>query len=115
MDKSDTVRGYANELEGVLRNYLNCHYTEFGVKANGNLDSSDWKSPVNFALGYKYAESNNDPAIKQEIDYFLGNDFYGENMGDIVGRYNYYNFNSENDACNYIKRTIDNIKRILSL
>lgn len=115
MSRKKNVLDYANELEWLLCDYLDCGRVDFGVKANGCLDSTDWKSPVNFALGHKYAKSNNNPIVKQEIDYFLGNEFQGECIGEIIQRYNYYGFNSPNDAYDYIETTIDRIREILSL
>ncbi|WP_188400209.1 hypothetical protein [Sporomusa sp. GT1] len=113
MSKENTVLNYANQLEGLLRKYLNCHYTDFGVKANDNLTKSDWKSPINFALGHKYAISNNDPKVKESIDFFLGNDLQGESIGDIIERYEYYGFNNVEDAYKYIKDAIANLEKIL--
>jgi len=108
-----SVLSYANKLEGLLRQYLDCHYTDFGVKANDNLTSGDWKSPVNFALGYRYASSNSDPNVKESIDYFLGNEFQGENIGDIIDKYDYYGFGSVDEAYDYIDKTIESLRKIL--
>lgn len=49
MDNQNKVLEYANKLEHILRHYLECDYTEFGVKANDNLTRYDWQSPINFA------------------------------------------------------------------
>ena len=67
MNENNKALDLANKLEILLRKYLNCHYTDFGVKANDDLLNRDWKSPINFALGYKYANSTNNQDI---IDYF---------------------------------------------
>lgn len=113
MINENPVLNHANKLEGLLRGYLNCHYTEFGVKANDNLLSYDWRSPINFALGYRYASSNNDQHVKEAIDYFLGNELQGQSISDIVEQYEYYGFDSVNEALNYIKHTIENLRMIL--
>lgn len=105
----------ANKLEGILREYLGCHYTEFGVKANGDLDHTDWQSPINFALGCRYQESGRDPQVKKEILDFLGNQLWGPNMGDIITRYDYYNFASVEEAYQYLEKTIDELRRILGV
>lgn len=70
IDESQNILNCANKLEGILRKYLHCNYNEFGVKANDNLIEFDWKSPINFALGYCYAQSNKDPKVKKNIDFF---------------------------------------------
>lgn len=113
MNEQNTVLDCANKLEGILCKYLNCGYNDFGVKANDNLTRGDWKSPVNFALGHRLASSNNDSLVKESIDYFLGNDFQGQSIGDIVERYEYYGFDSINDAYVYINETIDKLSEIL--
>ena len=101
----------ANRLEGVLRNFLHCDYTEFGVKANGHLDDNDWKSPINFALGYKYALS---PKMKEEIDYFLGNVLIGNSIGEIVKNYEWYGFNSKSETFKKIDDIIEELEKILN-
>ena len=113
MNENNKVLELANKLEGILRKYLDCHYTDFGIKANGNLTTYDWKSPINFALGHKYAKSNNSPEVKEAIDYFLGNDLEGKSIGDIVEHYEYYDFKTENDAYAYIENTINHLNEIL--
>ena len=113
MNENNKVLELANKLEGILRKNLDCHYTDFGVKANDNLTTYDWKSPINFALGHKYAKSNNSSKVKEEIDNFLGNDLEGKSIGDIVENYEYYNFDTENDAYAYIESTIDSLNKIL--
>ena len=100
----------ANRLEGILRSFLNCHYTEFGVKANGNLDDNDWKRPINFAWGYKYALS---PTMKEKIDYFLSDVLIGNSIGDILRKYEYYGFNSKNEAYKKIDEIIEELEKIL--
>lgn len=112
---NDKITELATTLEGVLRNYLNCHYTDFGIKANDNLINNDWKSPVYFSLGHKYAMSNNSPEIKRKIDDFLGNDFIGKNIKDIIDNYSYYDFEDTTEAYNHIEYIIDSLKKILSL
>lgn len=66
----------ADRLEGILRRFLNCHYTEFGVKANNLLLKYDFKSPINFALGVLYGKK---PELKQEINNFISNRLVGGN------------------------------------
>lgn len=78
------VLDLANRLEGILRNYLDCGYDEFGVKANGNLDAGDWMQPIAFALGDKYSSSDRDEDLKEQIDYFLGNTLVGKNISDLI-------------------------------
>lgn len=56
----------ANKLENILRSYLDCHYNDFGVKANNNLLNIDWKRPINFALGVYY-ERNKDFKYKNDL------------------------------------------------
>ena len=103
----------ANKLEGLLRRYLNCDYTEFGVKANDNLLSYDWKSPICFALGHKYAQSHNDKKTKDEIDTFLGNTLQGQNVSDLVDRYEYYGFDTKEDALKAAENIIKSVEKIL--
>lgn len=88
MDNQNKVLEYANKLEHILCHYLECDYTEFGVKANDNLTRYNWQSPINFALGYRYASSNKDPKVKADIDYFLGNVLEGQSIGDVVENMN---------------------------
>lgn len=109
----DKALSLANELEGTLRNYLDCHYTEFGVKANDNLLTGDWKSPINLALGHKYGKSNNSLELKGKIDYFVGNTLQGKNIQDVIQNYDYYNFDTQDDAYKYIKDTISELNNIL--
>lgn len=113
MSEKHDVRSLSNKLEGVLRRYLNCHYTEFGVKSNGNLDDGDWKFPVAFALGHLYGSSNNSEQAKKDIVYFWGNEFKGENIGDIVSRYEHYGFSTQDEAFDYVDKTIDKIQKLL--
>ena len=113
MNENNKVSDLSNQLEGILRKYLDCHYTDFGVKANDNLASRDWKSPINFALGYKYAKSNNSPEVKDAIDYFLGEVFYGENIGDIIKNYEDYGFDTEKDAYAHVEDTLKSLQKIL--
>ena len=97
MNQGKELLDYATDLEFLLRNYLKCNYNEFGVKSNDNL-INDWKSPIAFALGYKLSESGNDKDLRSEIDSFLGNRFYAQSMKEIVIKYEYYGFDSEEDA-----------------
>lgn len=113
MDKQNRVLNYANKLEGILRQYLNCGYNDFGVKANDNLASDDWQSPINFALGCRYGSSNKDPQVKEDIDYFLGNELQGQSIGDVVEQYEYYGFETKEAAFKYIDETIERLKEIL--
>lgn len=105
----------ADRLEGILRGYLNCNYVDFGVKANGGLDTSDWIGPINFALGYKYKEANLNPAVKERIDDFLGNRFYGGCINDLLSNLDYYNFESVDDALDEVDAIIDEVEDILNL
>ena len=109
----NNITELSRKLETILRKCLNCHYTDFGVKANDNLAAHDWKSSVNFALGYKYAKSNNSPKVKEEINFFLGNVFIGENIKDVIEHYESYGFNTENEAYAYIDDTLNSLKEIL--
>ena len=90
----------ANKLEGLLRRYLNCDYTEFGVKANDNLL-------------HKYAQSHNDKKTKDEIDTFLGNTLQGQNVSDLVDRYEYYGFDTKEDALKAAENIIKSVEKIL--
>lgn len=113
MNKQNSVLYYANKLEGILRQYLNCGYNDFGVKANDNLANEDWRSPINFALGCCYGSLNQDPKVKEDIDYFLGNELKGQSIGDIVKQYEYYGFDTKEAAFEYIDKTIERLKEIL--
>ena len=113
MDNQNKVLSSANKLENLLRRYLECEFTEFGVKANDNLTRYDWQSTINFALGYRYASSNKDPKVKEEIDYFLGNELQGQSIGDVVKEYEYYGYDSKEAALEYIDKTIEHLEKIL--
>lgn len=113
MDNQNKVLEYANKLEHILCHYLECDYTEFGVKANDNLNRYNWQSPINFALGYRYASSNKDPKVKADIDYFLGNVLEGQSIGDVVEKYEYYGYDSPEAAFEYIDKTIEQLRKIL--
>lgn len=102
-----------NRLENILKEFLNCEYNDFGVKSNDNLCNSDWKSPINFALGYRYALSNQDPSVKESIDYFLGNSFIGENIGDVIHEHLYYGLDTKEDAISKVNSIIDELENIL--
>lgn len=104
----------SNQLESVLRDFLNCHYNDFGVKAQW-LFQYDWKSPINFVLGYKYAVDERQE-VKEDISYFLGNTFIGENINDLIANFEKYDFNSKNEVIEYIeKQIILELNRILDM
>ena len=105
----------ANRLERILRRYLDCSYVDFGVKANGQLDTHDWISPINFALGYKYMESNRDPLVKDRITDFLGNRFYGLCINDLLSNLEFYNFSGIDDALDEVDAIIDEFEDILNM
>lgn len=102
-----------NRLEGILRGFLDCGYNEFGVKSNDNLTKTDWRSPINFALGYKYAQSNRDENIKREIEYFLGNILVGISIGDVINKYEYYGYPNVDTAYEEVEHIIDEFESIL--
>ena len=103
----------AQRLEGILRNHLGCHYTDFGVKGNDNLLKYDWKSPVNFALGHRYALSDHDIKVKDDINDFLGNRFIGQHIMDVVDNYEYHGLNSREEAGERVETLINEIKELL--
>ena len=105
---------YANKLEALLRQYLKCHYTEFGVKANGNLLSGNWQVPIALALGCKYGQSGFDSGIKEEVDSFLGNEKKKKNINDIVENYEYYNFSTKQEVYEYFENTIKRLRELLA-
>ena len=105
----------ANCLEGILRGFLDCHYNDFGVKANNSLTSNDWKSPINFALGFKYALSNKNPEVKKAIDNFLGNILIGKNIADIIENYEYQGLKNKDEAYKKIDEIIDEFEKILKM
>ena len=109
------VLKYGNKLEGILRSYLNCEYHEFGVKSNDNLTKYDWRSPINFALGYKYAQSNKDENVKRKIEYFLGNVLIGSSISDVVNQYEYYEFSNEDEAYEKVEDIIAEFDKLLKL
>ena len=100
-------------LEGVLRTYLHCEYSDFGVKANGNIDSGTWKNPIWFALGHRLGKSGNDEKLKNEIDFFLDNELIGKNIGSIINDYAQEGFDSREEAIEEVERLIDEIERLL--
>lgn len=110
----NNVLMYANLLEGILTKYLDCHWGNFGVKANGCLDNGDWRSPINFALGYKYAESGRNKKIKDEIENFTGNILKGKNMEEIVQNYEQFGYSSEKEAYKYLEEAIKKLDKILN-
>jgi len=111
----DKVLKYGNILEGILRSYLKCGYHEFGVKSNDNLTQYDWRSPINFALGYKYAQSNNDEKVKREIEYFLGNVLIGNSISDVINQYEYDDHSNEDEAYEKVENIIAELDKILKL
>lgn len=106
---------FGNKLEGILRSHLSCDYTEFGVKSNDKLTKLDWKSPINFALGYKYTQSKRAADVKNEIDYFLGDVLVGDSIEDGITRYEYYGFSDEHEAYKAVENIIDNVEKILRM
>lgn len=97
----DLLLDEANRLEKLLRKFLNCHYTEFGVKANDALLKYDWKSPINFALGALYIKKLN---LKSEIDSFIGNTLFDRN--NIMDTYKKEGFEA-------VKEVIDEFENLL--
>ena len=92
MNQDNKLMNYANELEGLLRNYLHCDYTEFGVKVS---------------------ESGNAQDIRTDIDSFLGNQIYAGSMQEIINKYEEYGFDSTDDAYVYIQETINELRCLL--
>lgn len=111
----DNISLYAMKLESILRDYLKCGYNDFRVKANDWLKDTDWSSAVYFALGCKYGELGKSEEVKEKIDYFLGNDFWGDSITDIVINFNSYGFVSKESAYEYINNTINKIDKLLKL
>lgn len=107
------IQALGNRLEGILSSYLDCNYNDFGVKSNDYLTKQDWKSPIYFALGYKYAQSKRDADVKREIDYFLGDIFIGQSIEDVIIKYNYYGFLDKDEAYSVVEDIIDNVEKIL--
>lgn len=105
----------ATKLEGILRGFLECHYGDFGVKANDDLLNQDWKSPINFALGYKYAMSGRNDEVKKEIEYFLGNVLIGKSIADIIKNYENEGLSSEEEAYEKVDEIIDEFEKILKM
>nr|DAY09311.1 MAG TPA: hypothetical protein [Caudoviricetes sp.] len=96
----------ADRLEGVLRNFLNCHYSEFGVKANNTLLEYDWNSGINFALGVLYERN---PDLKDEINDFLGNVLYfGNSIQDVINK-----CEDENEGIAKVIEIIDKFEALL--
>lgn len=114
MSSENRVESSANRLEGLLRNYLDCHYLDFGVKANDGLTIRDWRTPIAFALGHKYKSSNNSPEVKEKIDYFLGNTIMGNHISDLVKEYEYYGFESQEKAYEAVDNIINSLEEILN-
>lgn len=98
------------QLEGILRNSLNCRYLEFCTKSDV-LWNINWRSSIAFALGYKLALEDN-PQRREEIDYFLGN-MKGECMRDLVENYSCHCFKSEEEAYAYIRDIIQRLRGFL--
>ncbi|WP_410689717.1 hypothetical protein [Campylobacter lari] len=102
---------YSSNLEGILRNYLKCHYTDFGIK-NKLLLGQSWAKPINFVLGVKYAHAT--VQRKNDIKYFLENELKGVNIKDLVERSEYYCLGNANEALKYISQIIQKINYLLS-
>lgn len=113
MSEQKNILDYANKLERLLEKYLDCDYHDFGVKANGHLADEDWKSAINFALGYRYATSDKNEKMKDDINYFLGNELIGKNMSDLIHNYEHYAFDSKDAVYDYIEDTINKLENIL--
>lgn len=96
----------ADRLEGILRNFLNCHYLEFGVKANNTLLEYDWNSGINFALGVLYERN---PDLKDEINDFLGNVLcFGNSIQDVINK-----CEDENEGIAKVREIIDKFETLL--
>jgi hypothetical protein len=113
MERENPALDCANKLEGILRSYLNCHYNDFGVKANNNL-LNDWRSPVKFALGVFYGESNRSQAAKDKIDNFVDY-FEGQGIDDLAARYEYYDFESQAAVYEYVDKKIEELAVLLNV
>ena len=113
MNENNRMLDLANRLERILCQYLDCHYNDFGVKANDNLTTDDWRSPINFALGHRYACSSNDKDLKEKIDFFLGETLIGDSIGDIIKRHKDFSFPNADEAYSNIERIIDELENIL--
>ena len=101
-----SIMGEANRLEGILKKFLNCHYTEFGVKANDTLLKYNWNSGINFALGVLYERN---PNLKDEINDFLGNVLYfGNSIQDVINK-----CEDENEGIAKVREIIDQLEVLL--
>lgn len=98
-------------LEGTLRNFLKCHYTDFGVK-NELLLGLSWTKPINFVLKRKLSHATDQR--KSEIKDFLEKELKGENMEDLVNHSESYRLGDKNGALKYISQTITKIQYLLS-
>lgn len=114
MSPENILLSYANRLEGLLIKYLDCHYLDFGVKANDGLTIRDWRTPIAFALGHKYASSNNSPEVKEKIDYFLGDVIKGKYMSEVVNEFEKYGFESQEKAYEEVDNIINSLEEILN-
>ena len=112
---ADKALEKATKLECILRRFLECHYSDFGVKANDDLLNQDWRSPMNFALGFKYSKSDKNPTVKKEIGYFLGNVLIGRNIDDIIKNYEREGLTSEEEAYEKVDEIIDEFEKILKM
>ena len=99
----------ANRLEGVLKNYIHCDYTELGVKANDDL-LKDWRLPIGIALGCKLTSCDGSDRFK--INQFCGS-LQGAGIRDILEKHEYYGYESQDVAFNYIEKKIDELENIL--
>ncbi|HEB9286784.1 TPA: hypothetical protein RZK16_000394 [Campylobacter coli] len=107
----DIVSKYSLKLEGILRKYLKCHYTDFGIK-NELLLGQNWTNPINFVLGVKYAHAT--VQRKNDIKYFLENELKGVNIKDLVEHSEYYCLGNVNGALEYISQIVEKIQYLLS-
>ena len=96
----------ANELERILRIFLDCNYLEFGVKANDNLLKNDWKSPINFSLDVLYGKK---PELKDEINNFICNLLTAKSITDFVSQYE-----NRQEALSDLEELIRKLEKLLN-
>ena len=104
----------ANALEGILRNYLKCHYLDFYVNANDYLSDVDWRTAIIFALGFCYAKSDSNADVKDKINTFIGETLIGNSIADLVNNHERYEFNSDEEAFERVDSIIDELQGILN-